>query len=110
MDTLSQGTFLDAGRNFLDTCVWPYPFEAQQRIGAMAENSMSGGNMQEEAPSFNPRLVASTSYTYSRSIKDTPEFEEAAREGGDTDTEPASPRSGPFEGKNQSNYFKSINW
>lgn len=68
------------------------------------------GNMQEEAPPFSSRLVASTRHTYSRSIKDTPEFEEAAREGGDTDTEPASPRSGPFQSKNESNYFKSIDW
>lgn len=68
------------------------------------------GDMQKEAPRFFPRLVASTSHTYSRSIKDTPDFEEAAREGGDTDIEPASPRSGPFPGNNESNYFKSIDW
>ena len=68
------------------------------------------GNMQEQAPAFSPRLVASTRHTYSRSIKDTPGFEEAAREGGDTDTDPASPRSGPFQGKNESNYFKNIDW
>ena len=67
-------------------------------------------NMQEEAPPSYPRLVASTNHTYSRSIKDTPEFEEAAREGAGTDTEPALPRSCPFQGKNESNYFKSIDW
>ena len=81
----------------------------KQRIGAMEGNLISG-NMQEEAPPFSPRLVASTSCTYSRSIKDTPESEEAAREGGDTDTEPALPRSGTFQGNNESNYFKSIDW
>ena len=63
-----------------------------------------------ESAASSPRLVASTKHTYSRSIQETPAHEEAALEDRNADALPPPPRSGPFPDKNESNYFRSLEW
>lgn len=74
------------------------------------EESSSHHDDHGERAVLMPRLLASTQHTYSRSITNTPGHEEAAREDRYADIQPPPPRSGPFQDKNESNYFKRIDW